>query len=50
MSYKVNLENFDEFMLESNSSETINFKLPKNLGSFVSKKEIVSKDILMFNA
>lgn len=48
MSYKVNLENFDEFMLESNSPEKINFKLPNNLGSFVSKKEIVSKDILMF--
>ncbi|RXJ88504.1 AraC family transcriptional regulator [Arcobacter sp. CECT 8983] len=48
MSYKLNLENFDEFMLESDISKTINFQLPKNLGNFTSKKEIVNKDIVMF--
>ncbi|AXH13133.1 helix-turn-helix domain-containing protein [Halarcobacter bivalviorum] len=48
MSYKVDLKNFDEFMLKTDDSETINFKLPKNMGSFSSTKEIINKDVLLF--
>lgn len=48
MSYRIDLDDLEEFMLASSNTKNVSHKLPNNFGRFLSNKEIIHQDILMF--
>jgi len=48
MSQKIDIKNFDEFMLNSSTSDNLKYLFPNNIGTFQSSKNIIHENIMMF--